>query len=54
MTILERITEILRKFVFLNKFEKGKVLRKIWICLNNFFDQISKREQILTKTVFLL
>ena len=37
VTISERITEILRKFDFLNKFEKGQILRKIWICLNNYF-----------------
>ena len=37
MTISERSTEILRKFVFLNKFEKEKILRKIWNCLNNCF-----------------
>ena len=30
-------TEILSQLVFLNMFEKGKILRKIWICLNNFF-----------------
>ena len=36
-TISERRTEILRKFVFLNMFEKGKIMRKIWICLNNLF-----------------
>ena len=35
--ISESCTEILRKFVFLNKFEKGQILRKIWICLNNCF-----------------
>ncbi len=35
--ISERSTEILRKFAFLNMFEKGQILRKIWICLNNFF-----------------
>ena len=35
--ISEKSTELLRKFVFLNKFEKGKILRKIWNCLNNFF-----------------
>ncbi len=51
--IWEKSTEILRKFVFLNKFEKGKIQRKIWICLNNLFDQTSKRWQIITKTVFL-
>ena len=54
LTISEKSTEILRKFVFLNKFEKGKIRRKIWICLNNFFDQTIKSGQILTKTVFLL
>ena len=37
VTLSEKSTEILRKFVFLNKFEKGQILRKIWICLNNFF-----------------
>ena len=45
-------TEKIRKVVFLNIFEKGKILRKIWICLNKFFDQTSKRGEILTKTVF--
>ena len=52
MTISEKSTEILRKFVFLNKFEKGQILRKIWVCLNFFFDQISKMREILTKTCF--
>ena len=46
-------TEILRKFVFLTIFEKGLILRKIWICLSNIFYQTSKRGKILTKTVFL-
>ena len=46
-------TEILRKIVFLNMFEKGQILRKIWICLNNSFDEPSKRGQILTKNDFL-
>ena len=32
---LIKSTEIHRKFVFLNKFEKRQILRKIWICLNN-------------------
>ena len=36
-TISEKSTEILRKFVFHNKFETGHIMRKIWICLNNFF-----------------
>ena len=37
LTFSEKSPEILRKFVFLNKFEKVKIKRKIWICLNNFF-----------------
>ena len=37
LTISETSTEILGKFVFLTIFEKGKFLRKIWICLSNFF-----------------
>ena len=37
VTLLERSSEILRKFVFLNNFEKGKTKRKIWICLNKCF-----------------
>ena len=36
-----------------NKFEKGQILRKIWICLNNSIcDQTSKLGEILTKTCF--
>ena len=50
--ISETSTEILRKFVFLTMFEKWQILRKIWICLNIFFYQTSKRGHILTKTVF--
>ena len=51
---LERSTEILRKFVFLNKFEKGQILKKIWICLNNCFwsSQWYWTNTKLTKTVF--
>ena len=37
MAISERSNKIIRKFVFLNMFVKGKILRKIWICLNKFF-----------------
>ena len=37
MTISQKSTEILRKFDFLNMSEKGQILRKIWICLNNWF-----------------
>ena len=54
MTISESRTEIPWKVVFLNKFENRQILSKNWICLNNFFDQTSKRGPILTKTVFLL
>ena len=55
MTISERIWEILRRFVFLNKFEKGQIQRKIRICCKQpFFFQNSKTGQIWTKAVFLL
>ena len=37
VTISEKNTEIFRKFVFYYMFEKGQILRKIWICLNNYF-----------------
>ena len=37
VTIAETSTEKLSHNVFLTMFEKGKILRKIWICLNNFF-----------------
>ena len=37
VTISESCTETLRKFVFLNNFEKGQILRKIRICLNKYF-----------------
>ncbi len=37
MTISKTSTEIHSKFVFLKKFEKGKILRKMWISFNNFF-----------------
>ena len=52
MTISEKSTEIFRKFVFLNKFEKWEIKRKISICLTNVCDQISKMREILTKTCF--
>ena len=48
VTISEKSTERRRKFVFLNMFEKGKILWKIWICLANVFDQIRKMREILT------
>ena len=34
--ISERSSEIIRKFVFLNKFEKGQIKRKIEFVVNNF------------------
>ena len=37
LTISEKSTKRLRKFVFLTMFERGKILRLIWICLNNRF-----------------
>ncbi len=48
----EMSTEILREFVFLNKFEKGKIVRKIGFVYRNVFDQTSKMGEILTKTKF--
>ena len=54
MTISERSSEILRKFYFLNKFEKGQIQMKILIFLKSVFDQTSKMGQILTKKNFLL
>ena len=54
VTISERRTEILTKFVFLNMFENGQILRKIWICLNNcFWSNHVKGNKYKTKTVFL-
>ena len=37
VSISERRTEILTNFFFFNMFENGKILRKIWNILNNFF-----------------
>ena len=37
LAISERRTEILTKFVFLNMFENGKILKKIWMYLNISF-----------------
>ena len=53
VTISERKTHILTKFIFLNIFGNGQILTKIWMCLNNSFDEPIKREQLLTKTAFL-
>ena len=55
ITISERSSELLRKIVLLNNFEKNEIQRKIWILYKQmFFDQTSKNVQILTKTVFYL
>ena len=35
-------------------FEKGKILRKIWICLNKFFNKPVKWGKYKQKIVFLL
>ena len=43
VTIAETSTEKLSQFVFITMFEKGQILRKIWICLNNFLEQTSNR-----------
>ena len=53
VNISERSTEILRKLVFLNMFEKGKSWGKFGFVLTTVFGQTSKRGQILTKTFFL-
>ena len=37
VNISENSTEMLTKFVFLNKFEEWQILREIWICLNKHF-----------------
>ena len=37
MTLSQIRTEIFRKFVFLMIFEKRLILRKMWICISNFF-----------------
>ena len=49
---LRKNTELLRKFVLLNIFEKGQILRKICICFKNLFDQTSKMEKIFLKNCF--
>ena len=47
MTISERSSEKLRKCVFLNKFEKGQIQRKIWICCKQpFLFKAVKRDNI--------
>ena len=53
MTISERRSEILRKFVFHNKFEKGQIQRQIWICCKQpFIFKSVKREKYLQKLFF--
>ncbi len=47
MTLSERSSEILGKFLFLNKLEKGQIQRKIWIsCKQPFLYKAVKLEQI--------
>ena len=53
MTISEGSSEILRKCVFLNMFEKGESCVKLRFIYTNLFYKTSIRVQILTKTVFL-
>ena len=53
VTIPETSTEILRKFVFLTMFERGKSWGNFGFVFITVFHQTSKRGQILTKTVFL-
>ena len=43
VTISETSTEILRKLVFLNIFEKGQILRKIW----DFFKQLFLNKPVI-------
>ena len=52
MTISETSTEKLRKFVFLTVFEKGQILRKIWICLSKCFWSNQKKRIIINKNSF--
>ena len=52
VTISERSIEKLRKFVFLNMFEKGKILRNFWICLNNCFWSNQLKGSIINKDCF--
>ena len=35
-------------------FEKGQILRKIWICFKTLFDQTSKMEKMFKKNVIQL
>ena len=53
ITLSESISEILRKFVFLNKFEKGKIQWKIWICCKQpFLYKAVKRDKYKQKLFF--
>ena len=53
VAISEKRTKIVRNFFFLTMFEWSKILRLIWICLNNRFLINQWRGLILTITVFL-
>ena len=50
--ISERRTEILTKFVFLNMFENGKILKKIWMYLNSSFWSNQWKGTNIKKKVF--
>ena len=53
VTILEWSSEILGKIVFLNKFEKGQIQRKIWIfCKQTFLYKAVKRDKYEQKLFF--
>ena len=52
LTISEKRTEELRKFVFLTMFEKWQILRKIWICFNHFFWSNLYKGVIINKNCF--
>ena len=52
VTLSKKITEILRKFVFLTMSEKGQILRKVWICLKTELIKPSKGDKYLQKLFF--
>ena len=52
VTIAETSAEIFKKFVFLTMFEKGQILRKIWISLNICFWSNQLNGKNINKTFF--
>ncbi len=53
MTISERSSEKIRKFVFLNMFEKEKIQKKIWICCKQpFLFKAIKWDKYIKKKFF--